>query len=145
MGNFNTIEQAIDPISIKQSVDPIHLKKNIKLNELQIIIGSYLFTLISYDFNDIEGRGSVKIKSNSIILDTFIEEIFFVYKSKSELGFWRLCHYTNYHLLKGDYDYVQQTFIHLELQNFIDNNILTPNRTLTSKFLPSQSQLQLIY
>jgi hypothetical protein len=123
MGNFNTMNQLIDPIAIDQSLDPINIKSNIKLNELQIIIGSYLFTLISYDFNDIEGRGSVKIKSNSIIVDISIEEIFFVYKSKSELGFWRLCHYTNYHLLKGNYDYVQQTFIHLELQNFIDSNI----------------------
>jgi hypothetical protein len=49
---------------------------HITLDNLQIIIGSYLFTLISYDFNDIEGRGSVKIKSNSIIVDTSIEEIF---------------------------------------------------------------------
>lgn len=115
MGNFNTIEQLIDPINIDQSLDSINIKSSIKLNELQIIIGSYIFTLISYDFNDIEGRGSVKINSSSIILDTFIEETFFVYKSKSELGFWRLCHYTNYHLLKGEHDYVQQTFIHLEL------------------------------
>jgi len=92
---------------------------------LQITIGSYLFTLISYDLNDLDNRGSVKITSKSIIPDYDIEKTFFVYSSKSELGFWRLCAIEDFsrQLYKGEYDYVQQTFIHLDLQNFININI----------------------
>jgi hypothetical protein len=97
------------------------------LREKQIIIGAYLFTLISYDSDDLDNRGSVKITSKSIISDTSIENTFFVYSSKSELGFWRLCMMKkkthNPKLYKGLYDYVQQTFIHLELQNFININL----------------------
>jgi hypothetical protein len=53
---------------------------------------------------------------------------FWVYRSNSELGFWRLCitksnSLQNLLWYKGTIDYVQATFVHLELQNFINENI----------------------
>jgi hypothetical protein len=53
---------------------------------------------------------------------------FWVYRSNSELGFWRLCVTKESSLqrllwYKGNIDYVQATFIHLELQHFINENI----------------------
>jgi hypothetical protein len=55
---------------------------------------------------------------------------FWVYRSNSELGFWRLCisketDLRNLILYKGETntDYVQATFIHLQLQQFINENI----------------------
>ena len=61
---------------------------------------------------------------------------FWVYRSNSELGFWRLCvtkspTFQNFLLYKGTNDYVQATFIHLELQKFINENIqYVPKTTL---------------
>jgi hypothetical protein len=53
---------------------------------------------------------------------------FWVYRSNSELGFWRLCVTKSSSLqsllwYKGTNDYVQATFIHLKLQHFINENI----------------------
>ena len=53
---------------------------------------------------------------------------FWVYRSNSELGFWRLCSSVSDNpkqMYKGDpdefnYDYIQTTFIHLTLQFFIN-------------------------
>ncbi len=57
--------------------------------------------------------------------DTSESHNFWVYPSFSECGFWRLCYYaepTVKLLLKGP-DYVQSSFIHLELQKFIYDNL----------------------
>jgi hypothetical protein len=101
----------------------LSIVQTIESTELQIIIGEYFFTLISYHSNDLDNRGSVKIISR--LIHSTETETFFVYRSKSELGFWRLCSYNKelVNLFKGDNDYVQQTFIHLDLQNFIDKNL----------------------
>jgi hypothetical protein len=53
---------------------------------------------------------------------------FWVYRSNSELGFWRLC-INEYDddsrtlWYKGKHDYIQSTFIHIQLQVFINENI----------------------
>jgi hypothetical protein len=130
MGNSSSSHTIDIPVSttpidiLPHDTQPIDIS-NIILDDLQIIIGPYLFTLISYDSDDLNNRGSVKISSKSIISKTDIQETFFVYSSKSELGFWRLCAMEDIYkqLYKGDYDYVQQTFIHLDLQNFININL----------------------
>jgi hypothetical protein len=44
---------------------------------------------------------------------------FSVYLSKSDLGCFRLCLLGLQGYIKGEYDYIQQTFIHIELQKFI--------------------------
>jgi hypothetical protein len=43
------------------------------------------------------------------------------YRSNSEIGFWRLMYLDYFGFDKGDNDYVQQTFIHLKLQSFIND------------------------
>jgi len=83
---------------------------------LQITINGITFTLV-YKIYDSD-RLKIKIKSQS--------KEFLLYQSNSELGFWRLClnlnRNSNY-LYKGKLDYVQSTFVHLELQKFINENI----------------------
>jgi hypothetical protein len=67
---------------------------------------------------------------------------FFVYRSNSHGGIFRLCTRTDEtsdHLYKGDTDYVTQTFIHIELQKFIIQNYanLLTDDTLTIRSCPS--------
>ena len=67
----------------------------------------------------------LEIHSHELDKDPFS---FWVYRSNSELGFWRLCVTKSNSLqsllwYKGTADYVQATFIHLELQHFINQNI----------------------
>lgn len=78
------------------------------------------FTLLAKN-SDIAEYELINISSTTII-GTVTN--FYVYRSKSQGGFWRL-----YMRLVGSLqfykgaDYAQQTFIHLKLQQFIEENI----------------------
>ena len=60
----------------------------------------------------------VYIKSNKDGVDKY----FFVYPSHSDLGFWKLAYYGEKGWYKGP-DYVQSSFISLELQHFINETL----------------------
>jgi hypothetical protein len=62
---------------------------------------------------------SSKYKEELIKPDSEQVNKFSVYLSKSDLGCFRLCLLGIGGFVKGDYDYIQQTFIHVELQKFI--------------------------
>jgi hypothetical protein len=62
----------------------------------------------------------IKIKNISRQID------FIVYASNSQGNIYRFCSRTasdSTHLFKGNYDYVTETFIHMELQKFISENL----------------------
>jgi hypothetical protein len=86
--------------------------------ENSIIIDGFTFSILSVDMTLISGRGKIYIKSCNNSTKECVT--FYVYSSLSECGFWRLC-LGGKQLHKGNEDYVSQTFIHLELQNFINN------------------------
>jgi hypothetical protein len=89
--------------------------------ELSIDIGIYTFIIINYNKNGNGNRGNLCIKSVNNDTKAFI--YIQLYASLSELGFWRLCLYSNDDkIYKGNSDYVQQTFIHLKLQEYIEIN-----------------------
>jgi hypothetical protein len=101
---------------------------------LSINIDGITFTLIRQYLDPDDGRNYVNIKSRDATSDatrdatrdaTSESHNFWVYPSFSECGFWRLCYYADLtvkQLLKGP-DYVQSSFIHLELQKFIYDNL----------------------
>jgi hypothetical protein len=90
-----------------------------------IIIGNFEFSLMAYDPIAYGNRGILIIKSTN--RTTGLPKLFAVYSSKSECGFWRLCIATKKDvLIKGNpstMDYIQGTFVHIELQKFIDSNL----------------------
>lgn len=103
-----------------------------------IIIDDIKFELISYDEDAHEKRGSLLIHSTYREDGVKKTKPFYVYRSNSEMGFWRyscIDDMESGHLFKGDYDYVQQTFIHLKLQEFINNNITIIRK---EKYYPNQ-------
>ena len=86
-----------------------------------IVIDNYLFILL-YKFQDKQNRNIIYLCSLNIMLISEINEYkyFYVYQSYSELGFWRLACYSNKkRFYKGTEDYIQQSFIHIDLQKFI--------------------------
>ena len=106
------------------STDPLPLNfgKPRPDNNLQIKIGSYYFTLIETT-NSIIGYETIRILS-------YISEIsekydFWCYRSHSELGIWRFgtVNPENVREFYKGPDKVQTTLIHLELQQFINNNM----------------------
>jgi hypothetical protein len=95
---------------------------------MEIIINTFKFKLIEkttlsngYIVVRIQSFGTLFV-TNKPLAD------FWVYRSNSELGFWRLCSSVSDNpeqMYKGDpdefnYDYIQTTFIHLTLQFFIN-------------------------
>jgi hypothetical protein len=97
--------------------------------EIEIQIGNiYKFKLIEKTQLS-NGYIVVRIQSFTLFLTTVIVSDFWVYRSNSELGFWRLCSSVEGSpdkMYKGDpdiynYDYIQTTFIHLTLQFFINS------------------------
>jgi hypothetical protein len=92
---------------------------------LFININDTRFTLIEKTILS-DGYIVVRIQSSNPITGENAD--FWVYRSNSELGFWRLCSSVEGNptrLYKGDpdefnYDYIQTTFIHLTLQFFIN-------------------------
>jgi len=102
---------------------------------LTIELDNYVFELKSKDPNAYLNRGVVHILSTN--KTTNEKTNFIVYRSHSDLGFWRLCYTagkeddeseTFFQFLKGNHKfghYVQTTFIDLRLQMFINDNFLS--------------------
>lgn len=88
-----------------------------------ITIDEYKFELL-HNYIDAKNRHYIKIESTHN--DKFSTETFYLYRSNSEGGIWRFCiKESSGHLVKGVddlYDYVTITFVHIELQMFINNN-----------------------
>jgi hypothetical protein len=84
------------------------------------------FELINYNPTAYNNRGLVQIRSTKTDGKSFT---FFVYRSHSELGFWRFAFHDEGQLWKGDHniniapDYIQITFIDLRLQEFINKSL----------------------
>lgn len=101
-------------------------------SSLSIDIDDYTFNLISFNPTAYENRGIVVLNSRNKTSGEVIE--FAIYRSHSDLRFWRLCYIANNAepvFSKGNWSsyighYVQTTFIHLELQLFI-NDALAKN------------------
>jgi hypothetical protein len=95
-----------------------------------IIIDNYKFTAIRYVSLDVRYQIVVNIKSESLL--NGVEENFWIYKSNSELGLWRLCiirrNFRSFSeeitFTKGE-DYVQTTLIHVDLQLYVNNLLQT--------------------
>ena len=113
----------INPYTLTEN--NINLYSLIKKNPLNINIGNYNFELITYNPNGESKRGMIKIKSTHISSNK--ESNFYLYRSLSNCNLWRLCLNTTERgkpkLYKGKFDYVQDTFINIKLQKFIDKNI----------------------
>jgi hypothetical protein len=95
-------------------------------NPLSINIDGIVFTLI--EKTELSNEYIVvRIQSLNPTTREILAD-FWVYRSNSELGFWRLCSSVSDNpkqMYKGDpdefnYDYIQTTFIHLSLQFFIN-------------------------
>ena len=86
-----------------------------------ITIDNINFSLVGYNLpNEVIDRPALKIIStmpDGLTFDLYL------YQSETSLGFWRLGCNNRGVLYKGDNDYVQQSFIHFTLQEFINKNI----------------------
>ena len=89
---------------------------------LTISIDGVEFTLIRKTIYDDRYRDVVNVESLVIDDDEEKKYNFWVYRSNSELGLWRLCIDLRGKFHKGP-DYIQSTLIHVELQKFINDNI----------------------
>jgi hypothetical protein len=89
---------------------------------LTISIDGVDFTLIRKTIYDDRYRDVVNVESLVVDDDEQKSYNFWVYRSNSELGLWRLCVELRGKFHKGP-DYIQSTLIHIELQNFINDNI----------------------
>jgi hypothetical protein len=101
---------------------------------LAIIIDNFKFQLVQ--LISVNSKYSQVVQIRVLQPDTN-EKIssFWVYRSNSELGIWRLCISSTYNIDKmisgkgtwykgnANTDYVQSTFIHISLQNFINDNL----------------------
>ena len=87
---------------------------------LIIRIDRYDFQLL---YKMIEKKKYIKIKIRNLTLKID----FIVYSSNSHGNIYRFCSLTDStkdsQLFKGRYDYVTETFVHMELQKFINENL----------------------
>jgi hypothetical protein len=106
-----------------------------RISEPFIIIDNYKFTAIRYISLHEKYKTVVHIKSEFLMDGS--EQNFWIYKSNSELGLWRLCiirnhiysfETENFSFAKGE-DYVQTTLIHIDLQLYV-------NRLLKDGLIP---------
>lgn len=103
----------------------------------KIILNGITFILMGYNLPDkkkfnIGQRPTLKVTSNyknpdfnpELRNELMLTYHLYLYQSETSLGFWRLGCITNWEnqLYKGANDYIQQTFIHMELQKFINEN-----------------------
>ena len=106
--------------------------KFVSPNELSIIIDNITFTLLVKSELNRRYKDVVRIQSSS---DDNNFQTFWVYRSCSEMGFWRLCskRYDDILIYKGQFDYVQSTFIHFSLQQFLNDKLeMIPRVTLSA-------------
>ena len=127
--NYNILSENIINLLIKgdpqnhfdllvKETEKIIIRENIPTTN----ISNYTYALNYFYPNYSENRGLLNITSKNNI--TNYTKNFNLYKSNSEMGMWRLCfRLWNDQLYKGEYDYVQQSFINIELQKFINLNI----------------------
>lgn len=101
-----------------------------------IVIDGFLFELLNYYPDLLEKRSMLELRSSPYPLNpdnNFTR--FKFYKSHSEGGFWRLCTRTSITdptLYKGTIHYTQQSFVHMDLQIFINNcNLESITRKIT--------------
>lgn len=86
-----------------------------------ITIDGINFRLVGYNLkNETIDREALKIIST---LPNGKTHELYLYQSETSLGFWRLGCYNRGQLYKGENDYIQQTFLHFTLQEFINKNI----------------------
>ena len=101
-----------------------------------ITIGNYNFILVSKNESNtrvfiISEKCSINNNGkncNSNSNETMTNTNFIVYRSNSNTGFWRICVNKLYdtqfdYIYKGNNDYIQQTFVHFQLQKFINDNL----------------------
>ena len=101
-----------------------------------ITIDDINFRLIGYNpQNQIVDRDALKIIST--LQDGTSYELY-LYQSETSLGFWRLGCFDRGQLYKGLNDYIQQTFIHFTLQEFINKNI---SRVKDIRFINTHPEL----
>jgi len=100
------------------------------MSKLTIIINNFEFELIGFYLNAYANRNVIKCSSRNTLTNTI--EYFYLYQSVSDMGFWRLCVEQKIKNKEGEsfigilykgIDYIQQTFIHIDLQKFINENI----------------------
>lgn len=100
------------------------------MSKLTIIINNFEFELIGFYLNAYANRNVIKCSSRNTLINTI--EYFYLYQSVSDMGFWRLCVEQKIKNKEGEsfvgilykgIDYIQQTFIHIDLQKFINENI----------------------
>jgi uncharacterized protein YdcH (DUF465 family)/ribosome-associated protein YbcJ (S4-like RNA binding protein) len=128
------------PINEKEKNEQINLNNLIKETNLSIQIGNrFKFYIISnkIDYTGKDNRKYIKIISEDLT-DNYLFE-FLVYSSLSELRTYRFCGFSyEYHplLWKGS-DYVAVTFIHFDLQRFINQNIdkIKTDDTINCKYI----------
>ena len=89
---------------------------------LSILIDGIDFILIKKTSYDDRYKDVVNVESIITDDDEQQKYNFWVYRSNSELGLWRLCLEIRGKFYKGP-DYIQSTLIHVELQNFINENM----------------------
>jgi hypothetical protein len=119
-----------------------------KHNKLQISIDNFIFTIISYNPKAYDGRGLLLLESENTITNK--KNPLCLYRSNSDLGFWRLC-YTKDSSDTSQFEkgsprklhYVMTTFIHIELQIFInkkmEEGIIPINDEVADCFTPYSS------
>jgi hypothetical protein len=115
---------------------------------IKITLDGITFELLEFKEDFASNRGLVKIKSTSSGRESFI---FFVYRSLSELGFWRYALNMNPRSLpnisfwKGDEgsDYVQTTFIDLRLQQFINESLIRIKKSTKKINCTSENYIKL--
>lgn len=101
-----------------------------------ITIDNINFSLVGYNPpNDVIDRPALKIISkmpDGITFDLYL------YQSETSLGFWRLGCNNRGTLYKGENDYIQQSFIHFTLQEFINKNI---SKIIDNQFINRHPEL----
>lgn len=113
LGRDPVRDWAINVDDRKPSVEPTTPLTD---SEKMAIIGGIEFTLI--------GRGHWGKSDRETVYYTSLGKMWAAYRSNSECEFWRLlirANTTENNFYKGNYDYIQQTFIHLDLQKFIND------------------------
>jgi hypothetical protein len=103
-------------------------KINININNIRFILlgktisaKGYVMVKIKSEYYDIApSKTDTQIRRSMFIKKS---QSFFVYKSFSQIGLWRLAAEQNAREFYKGFDYAQSTLIHLDLQNFINGQI----------------------
>ena len=99
--------------------------------EYTIKIGEYTFICCyCFDHTQNNRQSSIIFLKSTHETTPTIENNFFVIQSLSEIGLWRLFYPENFDkIYKGNYDYIQQTMINVELQIYLDKYFSTARKS----------------